>query len=490
MIRELTKDIIRYLPTKIVPAIVGFISVLVLTHLFLPDDYGNYALVMATVNVFSILSAWLSPAVIRFLPFYQEEGKREEFIATTVQISLISILITSILFLGMAFVFRSRIEARLMTMLYIGIGMIAVWSLANVLQYFLRAERKVYLYSIFSVWYSVMNLVFGLFFVKVCKLGIQGMLYGFLLSFILAMPLLWLLSVGRPRILPINISKSMIWTMSKYSLPLVLGSLAAWVLGLSDRYIIKLLRGSEEVGIYSASYNVSQRTIILFVWLFVLALSPIIIQAWEREGKEAVRGYLTRVTRFFLIFCVPAVIGLSIISRPLTKLFLPQTYCEGYRIIPLVAAGAFFLGLQQIYTNTFVFYKKTVLIMVSFLTAAGLNIILNLLLIRRYGYLAAAATTLISYLVLFFMIAGLSRRYLTWVFPVKSLVRILFASGCMGVASYFIGKGLTGSAIINLVLGVTSGGIIYFVVLFVLGEVSFKELQQVFTSKAMSWKRL
>ena len=484
MIRDLVKDIVRYFPTKIVPAIVGFISVPVLTRLFLPDDYGNYALVLTTVNIFSILNAWLSMAVIRFLPLYQEEGKQEEFIATTVQTSLISVLTVSFLFLGMAYIFRFRVDVGLMTMLYIGIGMFAVSSFTNILQHFLRAERKVYRYSIFAVWYSVMNLVFGLFFIKVCQVGIQGMLYGFLLSFALAMPFLWLSSVGKPRILPISIDGTMVRAMGKYSFPLVLSNLAGWILGLSDRYIIKLLRGSDEVGIYSASYNISQRTIALFISLFIMALSPIIIHSWEKEGREAVRGHLTGVTRVFLIICIPAVIGLSVLAKPLIGLLLPETYQLGYRIIPFVVAGGFFLGAQQIYQSSFILHKKTLPVLVYFVIAAGINIILNFIFIPKYGYLAAAVTTLLSYLLLFILILYGGRKYLSWTFPGKTFFRVLLAAIIMGVISYYFGHKFTDSAITNLVLGVLSGGIIYFAVLYVLGEFSFRELRQVFASKA------
>lgn len=479
----MVKDIVRYLPTKIVPAIVGFISVPLLTHLFLPDDYGNYALVIATVNIFSILNAWLSMAVIRFLPLYKEEGKREEFIATTVKTSLLSVLTLSVLFLGMAFFFHSRVDIGLMTMLYIGIGMFAVCSLSNIFLDFLRSERKAYLYSIFAVWYSVMSLVFGLFFIKVCRLGIQGMLYGFLLSFTMAIPFLWSLSVGKPRIPSVNINWTMVRTMGKYSFPLVLSNLAGWILGLSDRYIIKLLRGSEEAGVYSASYNISQRTIALFISLFIMAFSPIIIHSWEKEGREVVRGHLSEVTRAFLIICIPAVIGLSVMAKPLTELLLPESYQLGCRIIPFVTAGAFFLGAQQIYQRSFILHKKTLPVLGYFVIAAGINIILNFIFIPKYGYLAAAVTTLFSYVLLFILIFYGGKKYLSWTFPGKTFFRVLIASIIMGVISYYVGNMFTDSAITNLLLGILSGGIVYFVVIFVLGEVSFNELRQVFSSK-------
>ena len=68
--------------------------------------------------------------------------------------------------------------------------------------------------------------------------------------------------------------------------PLVIGNLAAWILSVSDRYILEIFQGSEEVGIYSASYNISERSIMLITALFMLASGPISIHIWEKESKE------------------------------------------------------------------------------------------------------------------------------------------------------------------------------------------------------------
>jgi len=71
--------------------------------------------------------------------------------------------------------------------------------------------------------------------------------------------------------------------MAKYSFPLVLGNLAAWVLSLSDRYILEFFRGSQEVGIYSASYAISEKSIFLLVSLFMLASGPISMNYGRRK---------------------------------------------------------------------------------------------------------------------------------------------------------------------------------------------------------------
>ena len=67
MIKDLFKDMGKYLPSYIVPAIVSFFSIPIITRLFAPKDYGNYILIMSTVSILSVITTvWLGASVIRF----------------------------------------------------------------------------------------------------------------------------------------------------------------------------------------------------------------------------------------------------------------------------------------------------------------------------------------------------------------------------------------------------------------------------------------
>jgi len=64
MIIDLFKDILKYLPAQIVPAMMGFISIPIITRLFDPADYANYILVIATVSVLITIVGWLPMSII------------------------------------------------------------------------------------------------------------------------------------------------------------------------------------------------------------------------------------------------------------------------------------------------------------------------------------------------------------------------------------------------------------------------------------------
>ena len=107
----------------------------------------------------------------------------------------------------------------------------------------------------------------GVLLVIFFHLGVEGLLWGAVISVGFALPLLWKIVVGKLLIRDKSISLKPTIEMAKYSFPLVIGNLAAWILSLSDRYILELFRGSHEVGIYSISYSVSQYTIMILISL-------------------------------------------------------------------------------------------------------------------------------------------------------------------------------------------------------------------------------
>lgn len=477
MTKGFLKDAVKYLPAQIAPGIVGFISIPIITRLFLPQDYGNFSLVMATVMVLTTLGGWLPMAIIRFYPAYERDNKLDLFYRNILRLTFISILVITFTFLIFIFSIKSLISSKLHLFMLIGIFVFISIAIFDVLQCFLRLKRQVGWYSGFAIWKSALGFGFGIALIFLFKLSIEGLLWGIVLSIFFVMPFLWKKSLGDISIIYSKLKLSLAKDLAKYSFPLVIGNLAAWILSLSDRYILEFFRGSQEVGIYSASYNISERSIMLLSTLFMLASGPISMHIWEKEGKEKSAEFINKVTRYYLIFCVPAVIGLSVLSKPIINIMTSDQYFEGYKIISFVTLGVLFLGLQQRFHAGFLFYKKTIFITIAIVASGLLNLFLNFLFIPRYGYFAAAITTLISYAFLLFLMIMLSRRIFIWKFPLKSLVKVTCGSAIMGIIVYYVGNSLTSLVLVNLISGICIGVVVYFLMLILLKEFSQEEIQ-------------
>ena len=486
MIKDLFKDIAEYLPSKVIPAIIGIAALPIITRLFPPADYGSYVLVIATVSILSALAGWVNMSVVRFYPAYERDEKIPEFIDLTIKLTFLSILVIPAAFLCIFFPLRTYISRNLYYLMSIGIFVFILTSLFSVLLGFLRIKRQIKWYSCFFVCKSITALVFGVLLIIFFHLGVEGLLWGTVLSAGLALPLLWKIAVGKSctHMTSRGVHLQPTIEMAKYSFPLVVGNLAAWILGLSDRYVLQFFRGVQEVGIYSISYQISQNSIMLFISLFALAFNPLIVISWEKEGKESSQKFLTQGTRYFLLLCIPAIVGISVLRSPILNVLSTPNYYEGAKIIPLVVLGVFFLGLMQRFGAGLSLYKKTYLSMFCIITSGLLNLGLNFLLIPKYGYMAAAFTTLISYAFLLFLMIVVSRRFFVWEFPFKSLAKAMCASSVMGIVVCQIGNSLTSSTLLNLILGIVVGVIVYSLMLFLLREFKPSEIQALLALKA------
>ncbi len=471
MSKDLLKDLAGYLPAQIVPGLVGFVSTPILTRLFLPDAYGAYSLVLAAVAVATTVLAWLPMAVIRFQPAYAQRGEERLFLGIVNRLTAFSVLAAGLLLAGALLAVQGRLAPVNRVLWWYGLVVVLLTVIFAVLQHVLRTRRRLGLYGLTTIWRSAGALLLGLVPVWWLGAGVESLLLGAALSLLVALlvlgpPVLGAAVAPGRRLAP----AAREWLV--YSLPLVAGNVAAWVLRLSDRYVIRGYRGDAEVGIYAASYNVADNTVALLVALFTLAAGPLVVRAWEQDGPAAAGALVTRVMRGLLLLGVPAAVGLTVLAGPLLELLTGAAYREGSRIVGWVAAGVLLQGVQQIFQFGFVLRRRTGPVMLTIGAAGVLNLGLNLLLVPRWGYPAAAVTTLLAYAVLLALTVPLARPLLPWRFPAAALARITVAAAAMGAGVVGLLAALPPwPAALRLVVGVAAGGLIYGLVLLMVREV-------------------
>lgn len=178
-----------------------------------------------------------------------------------------------------------------------------------------------------------------------------------------------------------------------FSAPLVVHYLASIVLGQADRIMISKFIGDSYAAIYAVAYSVSMILTIMttsanqaFVpWLFVCVKT----NSLERT-KNTVYTLLavTAMGLFYVMLLGPEII----------KLLATPDYYQAKWAIPPIMGSLFFTFVYQVFANIEFYYKKTIYIISASIVAATVNMVLNYLFIPQYGFLAAAYTTLICYL--------------------------------------------------------------------------------------------
>ena len=178
------------------------------------------------------------------------------------------------------------------------------------------------------------------------------------------------------------------------SVPLIGYSISTQILSVSDRTMISNMVGNSAVGIYSTLYSVSSICTIFWSALNT-SFIPYLYQNIEKEENKikGISGLLLGV------YSVIAVL-ITYFAPEVVRILATEEYYEGIYIMPPIAAGVFLMAVTNMYSNIAVYYKKTIFVMIPAIIAAVLNIILNFIFIPLYGYVGAAYTTLIAYIVL------------------------------------------------------------------------------------------
>lgn len=204
------------------------------------------------------------------------------------------------------------------------------------------------------------------------------------------------------------------------SAPLVLHGIALNILSQSDRTMITWLADSTQTGIYSLIYNFS-----MIATVITTSLDGVWVPWFMENLKNRKIEQINKLAKDCINLMTYAIIGVILVGPEVVKILASKNYWEGIEIIPPIVLSNYVIFAYTLYVNIEHFHKKTFYITVNTLLAAGTNILLNLILIPRYGYVAAAYTTLISYLLALVLHARYAKKLEHELYPLRYFVQPL-----------------------------------------------------------------
>lgn len=182
------------------------------------------------------------------------------------------------------------------------------------------------------------------------------------------------------------------------SLPLVWHTLAGNILGSSDRVMITYFCGDESTAYYSVAYYCG-----LMLSVFWSAVNNA-WSTWAYEKMEQQSYYQLKRASKPLLLLMGGIIFIILLFVPEIMFLMGGTaYMEAIYVVPPVVIAYAFQVVYSLYVNIEFFSKKQKYIALGTTIAAIVNIVLNIIFIPIFGYLAAAYTTLAGYILLFFI---------------------------------------------------------------------------------------
>lgn len=238
-------------------------------------------------------------------------------------------------------------------------------------------------------------------------------------------------------------------SMMSFGMPVVIHLTAATVMTSIDRIILEKYLPLSSVGVYTLAYQLG-----LVMSIIVVSIN----KAWmpnyyDLMGSEDTdRGYEIR-----RIFCVwQVIIGAiclvgSLWARDVVALLATDKYYDAAGIMPIILLGYFFNGVYFFMISPIFHYKKTSRLPLITISAAVMNVVLNLILIPRQGTLGAANAMMLSFLSLAVLSYFIGKRYFN---PHFEIARLTVLAIIVSIPSMLLnfGHGLTFSVVYKILV--------------------------------------
>ena len=372
--------------------------------------YGEVTKLFAWFAIFNVLLAYGMET--GFFRFYSKSEEKETVVST----SLISIAITTIVFVLIALLLQENManlfNSQLKYVKYV-IFILALDALVMIPFAWLRANEKPMKYAAIKILNVTINLGLNIFFLIVLPGLVESnpdsvfaWMYkpDFQISYILISNLI---ASGITLLLmsPLYIKNSYVFDVSllkrmlNYTWPVLVAGIAFTINEVFDRIMLEELlepqiTAKSEMGKYSACYKLAL-FMTLFATAFRMGIEPFFFKHADSENPQ--KAY-AQITNYFVILGSVILLTVIVFADVLKVLFVrDEAYWEAMNIVPLIVLASFFLG---IYHNLSVWYKvtdKTRYGALISVIGAIITIGINFIFIPRIGYMASAIATLMAY---------------------------------------------------------------------------------------------
>ena len=369
---------------------IGFITTPVFTRLLTKADYGQYSNYTAWLSIIAVLvTLEMSGCVYRARYDFEEDfdGFLSSIIACGTAITAVCYGIV-VLFMP----FFTRVFDMDPIYIHLMFLNVLISPALTIMQAKHRILQKYKSFVAVSVGSTVVSTLVSLYCVYKMEDKLLGRIAGMTVPLLVVYLIAYIMMMARGK----TVFNREYWKYAVViSLPLVPHLLSNTILGFSDRIMIKQMCSSDDVAVYSVAYSCGMIIAVLFTSLN---------QAWEPWLFDRVHHMdydsVKKVSRYYLVFFAILVLG-SILVGPELILFMGgKSYMRAAFVIPPVMAGYGCKFAYTFYVNMERFEKKTQYISIGTIAAAVLNVVLNLIFIPRYGFEAAAYTTLAGFIAL------------------------------------------------------------------------------------------
>jgi O-antigen/teichoic acid export membrane protein len=237
-----------------------------------------------------------------------------------------------------------------------------------------------------------------------------------------------------------------------------------------DVPILTYLRGAAETGLYTSGYKLFEA--LLFLPQSMLSVTFPVLALLHQEEPDRLRWAVGRFAKALVLAGWPITVGTFLLAHGFRFVY---NYAGSEPVLRVLAIGVVFMFLNNAFIGALNSIDRQSSFTWASLWSMVVNVLLNVVLIPFYGYMGAAAATVLTEIALGVFGWVLTARHLGRIPVLRLSWKGLVAGAVMGGA-LFPFRDVTGPPLLAAVVG---GGIIYCLVLFLLRPLDAEEMQMV-----------
>jgi len=381
---------------------VGFFVLPIFTKLMSTHEYGIYSVYSSYLNIFStIIMFGLSSTIA--IAKYAKEVEFETYFSSVLLTPLTLTGVGVVIINGCIWRFGDilSMDVRLWNCLLISAMCAAVCGIIGAR---LVLEGRYTLYMAYSGIHTIGNIALSLL---LCYTVYRtenihlARVYGSTVATFISAVFLVLATKIRIRISKNCMKYSLIW-----GLPLLFHTLATVILMQSDRILIRYMDSYSSAGIYAVATTIVAIPMVL-QQSFNQAWTPWFYGRLDAKDYKQIRWLNDR----YIVFYGVIIAGFMILGPDVIRFFTEKSYWPCiFSLVPL-AISVFAEMIYSIPVCVEYYNRKTTYIMTATLITVVINIVLDVLFIKMFGYHGAAYATALSKIILFLIHLHFARKF-------------------------------------------------------------------------------
>ena len=389
-----------------------------------PDEFGKYGLVIAFYTMFLL---FVDFGISRY--FIKKINENEHATQTYFNNFLIAQLVSSVViffvFILLPSIFSYEADVRL-AMWVAAAGLFFI-SMSLPFVALLQAKHRSHLIAVFYFFDSLVKALW-LAAAIIFDLDLTFLVSVLVVTGASDLVIFWLLTRGAVRT-QIRLQKNMLQEMLRYGVTFALLVGFETLIAKADVIIQKQYLDFSQVGLYSAAYR--------FLDFLTFLPAVVAISLFPHFSGQSVidspenKIMAERIHRLLLAIALPLGVGCTVLGQNIVVGFFGPEYQDAVAPFQILIWSTI-ITLFYAVANVVMQVKALRQALLVLFLATAVNLVGNILLVPRYGILASAWLTVLSYLIVAAWYLAGSRRYLKY--PLwRSGLWPLAASAVMGL---------------------------------------------------------